>query len=184
MDSRRTSSGGRAKDLSLSRAEVSPQNSKGDLLFSVRPEPRRRTSSDQECFDEIRTKARSKRRNLDRINRMNRMYGGQNRSLSSDHPVNPVHPVQSLSFGFSEETSASREVDEVGRGRARLRPRPADHRVYPSGSRRRDNRSGTGNGLPSDVQPLDLTPISRAIAERFDELYYTGFLMGASHSDE
>jgi hypothetical protein len=41
------------------------------------------------------TPARCKAKNLDRINTMNRMYESKNRSLSPDHPVDPVHPVQS-----------------------------------------------------------------------------------------
>jgi hypothetical protein len=42
-----------------------------------------------------------------RINKMNRTYESRNRSLTADHPVNPVHPVQSLNFrsGAKERNS-------------------------------------------------------------------------------
>jgi hypothetical protein len=35
---------------------------------------------------------------LDRINKMYRMSDNRNKSLSFAHPVNPVHPVQTLEF--------------------------------------------------------------------------------------
>ena len=34
---------------------------------------------------------------------MNGMYGSQKRSLSSDHPVNPVHPVPKFLFPSAVE---------------------------------------------------------------------------------
>jgi hypothetical protein len=37
-------------------------------------------------------------RNLDRISKMNRMYGCWNRWLGADHPVSPVIAVQNGSF--------------------------------------------------------------------------------------
>jgi hypothetical protein len=46
---------------------------------------------------------------------MYRMHETKNRSLSSHHPVYPIHPVQSLNFRSSAERRSSDRINKMYR---------------------------------------------------------------------
>jgi hypothetical protein len=55
-----------------------------------------------------------KARNLNRINKMNRMYGAR-QIFISDHPVDPVHPVQTLKFRSGEKARVLDRINKMNR---------------------------------------------------------------------
>ena len=106
-----------------------------------------------------RMNASIRREDFDRINKMYRMCESKNRSLSSNHPVNPVHPVQ---FPNSRSGARPRNLDRINRMngmcKSKNRSLSSDHPVNPvhpvqflnscSGARRRNlDRINRMNGM-------------------------------------
>jgi len=100
---------------------------------------------------------------------MNGIGESKNRSLSSDHPVNPVHPVQSLNIHSGAKRRSLDRINKMnGIGESKNRSLSSDHPVnpvnpvhpvqslnFPSGAKRR-------NFIPMSV--LDFRTLSLEVA--------------------